>query len=357
MGWLIITVFLISGCGKSDWEWVTPGGKVMKVSTVSCESKGQTKAVVVFAVGKKNLSSVISAQGAIEAGNKAALSSEISAEVKKVNVSAGDKVKKGDLLCRLEGSKIKRKLNNTSSRLKRLKEQYNRIKSLYDDGGATVTQREKAEADFSAVKAELEGVKEQYKMTKIYAPFTGTVAGVYFSESELFTAGRTIIEMINLDDVIIRVGVSEMDIGKVKKGQTAEIKVETYPDEKFQGKVNYVSEKTDSMSRKFPVEVLIANVGQKLKEGMTARMKIVTGIIENALVIPCDAVINTEQEQYVFTAVNGRARKKQVAAGLNDGEFIEIKEGLSEGDSVIVKGQFFMTEGARVKIVPADSGR
>jgi len=350
MKWLVILLMLAGGCADKGWEWVNSEGETRKVAVAGSQER-RAKAVEICRVGRKDMESKIVARGSIEAGEKTILSSEISAEVENINTSVGEKVIKGDFLCRLEGEQIELNLKNTSAKVSRFEKQHNRIKNLYEQGGATIVQMEDSEARLNTAKTRLKELKRKYKKTKIYAPFSGTVSKIFVRKSELVPAGKPVIELINIDKVSVNVGISEMDIVRIKLYQEVIAYVDSYPLVKFFGEVTSISDKADPFSKKFPLKVTIKNSDRKLKEGMSAGVEIITGHLKNCLVAPSIAVLKDGDMEFVYKIRGNKAVKQQIKTGLQSNKIVQIQEGLSEGEQVIVKGHHFIMEGDEVKII------
>ena len=199
----------------------------------------------------------------------------------------------------------------------------------------------------------------KFSEAEVKSPINGVVT-MYFADlgEAVFPAQpmprEPVATIADMDKVKVLVHLSEPDIGKVKKGQPAEIRVDSYSDRVFKGIVTSVAPAVNPITRKLKVEITIPNPGHILKPGMFARVKIIIREFKNVLLVPRLAVLERKGKKIVFTCENNRAEITNVLTGAEDGKNIEIKEGLKEGDKVIVEGNYALLEGTRVKAVETD---
>jgi multidrug efflux pump subunit AcrA (membrane-fusion protein) len=156
----------------------------------------------------------------------------------------------------------------------------------------------------------------------------------------------------------IRLYVSERFISKVSLGQICEISLDAWPGEVFRGRISEISPTVDPASRTMETKVAVENSLSKLKAGMFAKVRIITEQKDKVVKIPQSALIQRFGEDYVFTtdadpAEDGSflARKKIVVPGIIIDGVMEVKQGLSVNDEVIVRGQSLLEDGAKVNII------
>ncbi|RLE06092.1 MAG: hypothetical protein DRJ06_08255, partial [Candidatus Aminicenantes bacterium] len=163
-------------------------------------------------------------------------------------------------------------------------------------------------------------------------------------------AGSPVAEIVNTRKIKIKVALTEFDIGKVFVGQEAEVTLTAYPNEKFIGKVYYVSPVADPVSKKFPVKIQLENPNGKIKAGMVAEVKIVTKRQKNVLVIPKSAVFKDGEVEKVYVVENSRVKIRNVKTEVVDENRLKVLEGLSEGEEIIINGNYDLKEGELVTI-------
>jgi multidrug efflux pump subunit AcrA (membrane-fusion protein) len=194
-----------------------------------------------------------------------------------------------------------------------------------------------------------------FTKAEVKAPINGTVIKYYVDIGDSVIPQEPmpqepVFNIAYMDRVRIVVNVGEKDISKVRKGNRVRVSVDAYPGEKFPGSVVKIAPAVDPRSRKLKVELEIENEDHRLKPGMFADVEIIYKEHRNLLVVPRIAVLEREGKNVLFTVEDGYARLREVKTGVGDEERIEIVEGLTEGERVIVEGNFGLSDGAKVEV-------
>jgi membrane fusion protein (multidrug efflux system) len=146
----------------------------------------------------------------------------------------------------------------------------------------------------------------------------------------------------------IDLDVPETYLPQIAVGQKAMIEVDAYPGERFIGRVVRISPIVDLQTRTAPIEINIENKDQRLQSGAFARVNLILEEHKGKPVILKEAVIGKIDPQYVYVIENSRARLKLVKLGSRKGAFVEVLDGLREGDAVVIMGQQKLRDGALV---------
>ncbi len=197
----------------------------------------------------------------------------------------------------------------------------------------------------------------KYELAKVDSPISGIVgrtlldkgANVLPAVTSLIS-GTPVAIIVNMEEMIVRLNISESDIPYLKKGLKAKIRVDAYPDENFTGEISKISEMADPETRTLPIEITIPNPGHRLKSGMFGRIKIIAFVLKDRLVIAQDALVQELGVNYVFTVENQTAKKKKITTGIKEDSRIEVLEGLKESEKVIVFGQQGLKDGTAVEV-------
>jgi multidrug efflux pump subunit AcrA (membrane-fusion protein) len=201
----------------------------------------------------------------------------------------------------------------------------------------------------------------EYVENDVKAPISGTVVGL---PAQL---GMTVSQQVPLARIAggsaasggleIRLYVSERFISRVSIRQSCEISLDAWPGETFRGRVTEISPTVDPASRTMEVKVGVENTGSRLKAGMFAKVKVITVRKENIVKIPHSALIQRFGEDYVFVAEADpqtpggyAARKRIIVPGIIIDGIMEVEQGLSPDDNIIVRGQTLLDDGARINI-------
>jgi RND family efflux transporter, MFP subunit len=189
----------------------------------------------------------------------------------------------------------------------------------------------------------------KYEKTELRAPAAGTVTEIYFKDGSYVGPGASLGKVTDLNDLRLSVYIPEQYAATVTKGESVKLTLEAYPGKVFDGNIVFLDPTIDRQSRTRNAEIEIAT-GEELLIGMHARVKLTVAENDEALLISKAALIEESGEKYVYTVVDGRARKTVVETGLYDDDSIEILSGLTDSDSVVVKGQQLLFDGTKVNV-------
>lgn len=203
-------------------------------------------------------------------------------------------------------------------------------------------QTEKAKEDHEKAAKKLEEFDSVIKEQIISADNAGVITAVYVTAGDYLTRDKDLISLNNYDEVTITVSVEESDLEAAAPGNTANVMLAAFEDEVFTGTVTEIGDaEIDSNTNKtmYSVTVTVSNTGDVLYQDMTAEVTFVTDEVSEVLYVPLRAVTEADGESYVRVRENGAVRTKKVTTGFSDGINIEIKEGLSEGETVLMESK------------------
>lgn len=302
---------------------------------------------------------------------------QMPAKVIDVKVEVGQKVSEGDLLFVLDNEDIQKQVDQAKAaldtananyemnneKIQNAKLNFERMKVLYEHGAVSKSQYEQAELSASdkaleAARAQADQAQIAYNqalenMENIYvkSPVTGIVSAVNLEVGEMATSAQPIVSVVNSDTVKVQVNVTEDMIKFLNQDQEIKINIDSVSDESFTGRIESISPVADVKTQLYPVEIKITNKGNIIKPGMFAKVSINTDTAQDAIIVKNEAVVEKDGKSYVYVVENDAAVEKEVVVGLDTGELVEIKSGINEGESVIVKGQDYVENGTKVKIV------
>ena len=186
--------------------------------------------------------------------------------------------------------------------------------------------------------------------TEIKAPFQGIITDIKVSPHENVSSGQEVFTLVNISNIQIKAKVLESEVGRIKVGREARLKFSAYPGEIFKGVVSSVSPVVNPEEKTCSVLIDMANPEEKIKPGMHAEVEIIAEIFKDRLMVPQDAVLDRGGRKLVFAVEEGWAKWKYVTLGLENEEYAEILEGVTEGEQVIVDGHYTLAHDARVQI-------
>lgn len=175
----------------------------------------------------------------------------------------------------------------------------------------------------------------------VVAEYDGIVTNVYFEAGDTIQTGDTLVTLYDLEDVTMTVTVAEEDMTDIAKGSAASVVLTAYPDEVFTAVVSDISDASADSSGNVTYEVTVTLQGdevRKLYQGMMGDVTFITEEVREVLYVPVRAVTEENDKSYVkIKDADGSVRKVEVTTGFTDGVYIEIPEGLEEGEIVLIE--------------------
>ncbi|MGM0404318.1 MAG: efflux RND transporter periplasmic adaptor subunit [Thermodesulfobacteriota bacterium] len=313
------------------------------------------------------LRDVVNGVGTLDAIREVRIKPEIHGKLMSINFEEGGFVEKGQVLFEIEDEKItsqydarKAGLQSARIRLENLRRNYDRVSSLRernlvseDQFDNAKTELDAASSDVKRLEAELALAEKQVQDTIIHAPFDGYISRQLVDPGTFVTAGEPLAVVYKIDPLQISFYISEKYAPRVRPGQDIDASVSAYPDRRFRGKVDFISPTADQATRKFRVRANIDNPESKLMPGSFASVQLVLDVREDRPVIPEQALVTT-REGYIVYVVDPEekiAHIREVKTGLREPGRVEVMDGLSTGEQVVVYGHLQLDDGSPVNIV------
>jgi cobalt-zinc-cadmium efflux system membrane fusion protein len=292
--------------------------------------------------------------------------------VQEVLVKVGDRVQSGQALAvfdNIEAGEVVAQYESARAELQRIRiqeaasrKQLERTRRLAEIGAGAQRELEAAETEHRAL---LEGIKAQESaveglaarlrrfgmsdsapgktsITTIRAPFPGVVTLAEVSPGEVVDAGMELFSIADIREVWVQAEVYEKDLGRIHVGQLASISVDTYQ-EKFSGRVAYISDILDPQTRTAKVRCVVPNKQLLLKLDMFASVDVPTTFSRKAIAVPASAIQEMEGGNVVFVRkADERFEAREVKTGNTVEGQTEITSGLAEGEPIVVQGSFHL---------------
>ena len=373
-GWRIISLF------KNSGQSGMPGGMF---SRMPGQIQGQTVAVEVSNASIEPIKEIREFTGTVYPAYQYIVAPKISGRVIEITKRIGDWVNNGDIIARLDDAEYqqaliearanlkiaKASLAEAESQIELAREELERVKSLQAKGISSSSELDTASTDYEAQKSRLELAKAQVEQreaalksaeirldyTVLYASEPGFIGERYVDEGNLLSTNSPLVSVVGIDSVIVRATIIEKDYGRIKVGQSAELKVDAFPETIFTGNVARIAPVLEEASRVAKVEVEFENKERLLKPGMFARVSVVLQEKEAVQVIPIEAIIENNSREGVFivekdaASAGDIARFYPVETGISTGTEIEIISPEIKGP-VVILGQHLLQDGVRVTL-------
>jgi HlyD family secretion protein len=313
------------------------------------------------------------------------VAAKVSGRLQDLTVQLGDSVRKGQVLGTVEDREIREQVKQAEASfdvaaatvrqreadLKFAETNLERSRNLFerqliprqtlDDADARyqagTAQLDLARAQFEQAKARLEELRITLTNTRIVAPVDGFVGKRNLDPGAFVTSNSSVLSVVDIRVVRLVVNLVEKDLRRVNVGAPAVAEVDAYPNEEFTGRVARIAPVLDPATRTAEMEIELPNASYRLKPGMYARVRLTTDERTDALVVPRNAVVDTEGQRgvFLFDAQKREAKFQPIEVGLQDDQVAEILTGLREGQTVITTGATALRDGDPV-VLPEEAG-
>lgn len=354
---LLISLLLLSGC-----------------STETSTVQPQSAITVNYATaGKRDIYGSSSYSGRLKASSEVEVIPKTSERIISINVKEGQTVKAGQTLITLDDSSLKASImkaeaqlasaqanqTNNNISLEAARKNYERTKSLFDQGAVAQTELETAqdtydslksgtvEASLATAQAALLDVQDQLSYCSVAAPVSGIVGRLDVSVGDHVTTARTVAVIDDPREMKIEVMVGESELSKIQLNSKVNVTIKSAGKNAFNGTVTSIASVLDANSEMYPITVTIDNSEGEIKSGMYAEVNIDTSTVKNALCIPLSAIIPSDGVNIVYTInAKNKAVRVEVKTGINDETYVQILSGLKAGDKVVTLGNTLISDGS-----------
>jgi RND family efflux transporter MFP subunit len=351
---IIITILVIVGSLALIGYVLTNNKKENEAKTSVVAEKNAAVSVKVTPVKTEEVSLDFVANGNFQPIQELTFSAEKSGKVISVLVKEGDYVRVGQTLLTVRGDVINVSAQQAQAVYQNAKSDYSRYENAFKTGGVTKQQLDQARLALTNAQSSLTQANINVGDTKVKAPISGFINKKYVEPGSILAGmpATALFDIVNVSKLKLVVTVNETQVASLKKGNTVNITASVYPDKTFSGKITFIASKADE-SLNFPVEIEIANNSDNdLKAGMYGTANFGSNQQKQTLmVVPRNAFVGSVSSNQIFVAENGVAKLRKVTAGRILGDKVEIINGLSDGETVIVTGQINLQDGNAVEII------
>lgn len=299
----------------------------------------------------------IKVQGIIKSNNNIFTPPQASGIVKKIYVQKGEKVLKGQLLAELDGSIYESTIMELETNMELATTIFERQERLWNKKIGSEIQYLQAKTNKKSLGKRLITVNEQYKLTKIFAPISGTVDEVNIKVGEAATAGMGAIRIVQLSDLKITAALSENYISQVKKKDSVHVHIPVL-DKSLNMTIKAVSQVIDPENRTFNIELKIPENKFSIKPNMLAVLTINDYTNPAAITVPVNIIQRTSNKQFIFVTNEDsefsgekfEVEMRYVKTGKYYDNLVEITEGLTAGEIVVFFGFQDLADGQIVMV-------
>tara|TARA_B100001175_G_scaffold317554_1_gene334933 strand:+ start:2259 stop:3419 length:1161 start_codon:yes stop_codon:yes gene_type:complete len=317
----------------------------------------QIQVISKFNVIEKEFTTYVELQANLKSRKNVVILSEFQGALKNLFVREGQLVKKGELLAEINDSGLKEQLDQMLIQANYTKDNFDRVKRLWEKNIGSEMQFLKAKSDFETNNKMVEQIRDQLSKTKIYAPFDGEIDEIISNLGSNLVPGSPILRVVNLDIIYAEAQVPEKYVSSIELGTEALVSIPLLNKE-VTSKIVQSGNFINPNNRTFRVEAPVENKDKRIKQNLNARIKIKNYSNIKALVVPL-RVIREDASGRPFIYKLAETDKKDilltvkifVETGANNDEEIEITKGLSIGDIIVLEGANNVEDNQRVRVI------
>ena len=333
------------------------GGGIYGLLQVMPEGEVQNGADIrVDTAEVRDLASIVPATGEVLPLLNSIVKSEISGRITEIKIEEGDFVERGQVVLELDRTSLEtgvreaeRSFQADQLRLEKSERNYERLKELYAKKFVGEKEFLDAETDFNLAKldleiaqARLEDAEEDLSKTTINAPHEGIVTlmdvveGQVISGATSVSNGTDLLTIAQLNELYMEANINEVDVEKLSVGQSALLRFDAIPDFEVEGIINVIapSARKDDNVRVFPIEVVFEVADSRVRPGISATVEVPVESVENVVSVLISGIFNEGDSKVSFIQTADGWERREVEAGINNLQHVEVKSGIEEGEKV-----------------------
>lgn len=309
-----------------------------------------TSASVIEETWKQTLDAV----GSVSAVQGVTVTTEAAGKIEVIHFESGQTVKRGQLLAELDTSTEQAQLAAAQADMELASVNLERARKLRESNTVAQAELDTANAAYLAASAQVENLKAIIEKKKIIAPFEGRLGIRQINLGQFINNGEPIVSLQSLDPVYVDFSFPQQWVSKVEIGMTVEVRIDSYPDELFTGKLTTVNPEVSESTRTIGLQATFDNPEEKLLPGMFCQVAVVLPTKETLKVVPATSVVYASYGDSIFVITEKDGKKvveqKIVRLGEKRGDFVAVTSDLEVGSEIVSTGAFKLRQGMRVEL-------
>jgi membrane fusion protein, multidrug efflux system len=290
-----------------------------------------------YVIKPTHLSEIIKQSGTLKPDEEVDLSFETSGKIVGINFTEGSRIKKGDLLAKINDRPLQAQLEKLVVQLKMSEAKEFRQRSLLEKDAISQESYDQVQTDVQSLKADINLIKARISETELRAPFDGIIGLRNLSEGSFVTSTTKIVRLTKISPLKLEFAISQKYASEIKIGYPISFFIEGFSDA-FNASVYAIEPKIDLETRTIVLRAMYQNKKEELKPGVYASITLELSNIDNAVAIPTEALIPEMEGEKVFIYRKSKAHSVKVTTGLRTESKIQITDGLKFGDTLITTG-------------------
>lgn len=307
--------------------------------------------IVTLVLKPTTISDRINLPGSIEPWTRLNLMAKVGGSITEVVVKEGDLLQKGDIIALIDSRDYRIALDRAKAAYKLAKANFDRDTKVYAKGVIPTAELEANETNMQTAKADMDNAELLLSRCTIKAPMSGVVSKLDAEIGLLLSIGDPIAVILKMDKVKAVIGIPESDITAVRSLEVVDITIKALDDLVLTGTKFFLAPTPESAARSYRLELALDNLDGTILPGMFIRADVVKKEIHDAISIPFYSVISRNDEQYLYVEKNGVVQKRLVKLGTMEGWMVEITDGLSHDENVVIEGHRDIENDQKVKVV------
>ncbi|UCF37101.1 MAG: efflux RND transporter periplasmic adaptor subunit [Acidobacteriota bacterium] len=372
-------VMLIVGCSSQESPEQGRGRGGRPQGGWQQESQERALSVRAYVVTRRPISTYIISNTSLESIRDITVYSKLNANVSELNVEEGDAVREGQQLLKLDEREIRNEfeqariaLDQASLAVKQAEVKAELSRSSYDRAASLFEQKltsreefdqvelasrtdalalDNAQQQMEAARARLEAARIQLEYTSILSPISGVLTQRLIDVGDRVNVNEALFGIQEFPPLWARIYVPEKSLPQLRLGQVASLKLETYPERQFHGRIKMISPTVDATSGTVKVTIELSQPPSILRPGMFGTVHIATETHQDAVVVPKKAILRERDQNFVFIVQpDNKVLRQEVRTGFSEENWVEIVEGLDSDVTIVTVGVETLSDGYLVAV-------
>ena len=307
-------------------------------------------AVEIVAVPRETIVDLVELVGQLEAEESVELRPDTSGVVRTVGFEEGDEVEAGALLFELRDDEQRAKRHEAEANLTLAEDELRRTRALAQQKTVSQSELDRAVANAAAARARRDLAQAELERMHVRAPFDGVLGARQVSPGDRVSTTTILGRIDAVERLRLLFTLPEAVLNLAQVGNSVEIAVAPYPDERFPGTVYFVAPTLDPINRRLGLKAWVPNAGQRLKPGLFANIQLEVARHPDALVVPEAAIAYDADGVFVWRVTAAQSVERvPVALGIRERGRVEVTQGLAAGDRIVAAGTHKVAPGVTVR--------
>jgi membrane fusion protein (multidrug efflux system) len=304
--------------------------------------------------------SLLPAVGSLAAVQGVTVTAELTGKVVQIAFTPGSRVKAGDMLVKQDTSSEEAQLRSAEAAAALAKLNVERLGKLLAERTIAQSQYDNTEAGYKQAVAQADNIRASIAKKTIRAPFDGRLGIRLVNLGQVLNEGEAIVSLQSLDPIFVNFALPQQQLSSIKAGLAIRVATDALPGEIIQGKITAINPQVDAATRNIRLQATVANADERLRPGMYVSVAVVLPDRQKVIAIPATAVLYAPYSDSVFIVEDkldpnsGQpvkvARQQFAQLGEKHGDFVAVRSGLKEGDTIVSTGVFKLRSGQTVTV-------